>query len=53
MLRSSYLTPGGSYYEGVSLSQVYTIHYCPGCVEAAGEIQTIANGLFSKVSSVM
>ena len=53
MLRTSYLTPGGSYYEGVSLSQVYTIHYCPGCVEAAGEIQTIANGLFSKVSSVM
>ena len=53
MLKSSYLTPGGSYYEGVALSQVYTIHYCPGCYDAASEIQTIANGLFDKVHTVM
>lgn len=53
MLKTNYLTPGGSYYKGVALSQVYPIHYCPGCYDAAREIQTIANGLFNKVSSVM
>lgn len=53
MLKNNYLTPGGSYYEGVSLSQVYSIHYCPGCYDAANQIQSIASGLFNKASSVM
>ena len=53
MLKTNYLTPGGAYYEGVSLSQVYAIHYCPSCYEAAREIQIIANDLFSEVSKVM
>ena len=53
MLRQNYLTPGGSYYSGVSLSQVYTRYYCPGCNDAAVQIQKIASGLFGKLSSFM
>ena len=53
MLNNNYLTPGGSYYEGTSLTQVYTKHYCPGCTEAAGSINTIATGLFNKAKTVM
>ena len=52
-LKSSYLTPGATYYEGTSRSQVYTKHYCPECYEGASGIKTIADGLFSKVSSVL
>lgn len=52
MLNENYLTPGGDYYEGVSLSQVYTIHYCPGCTDAAGTINTIATELFNETSKV-
>lgn len=52
-LKSSYLTPGASYYEGTSISQVYTKHYCPECYEGASGIKAIADGLFSKVSSVL
>lgn len=50
-LKNSYLTPGTGYYEGKSVSQVYTIHYCPGC--SSSSIEQIASGLFSKVSSVL
>ena len=50
-LKSSYLTPGQGYYEGTSISQVYTVHYCPGC--SSSSIEAIADGLFSKVSSVL
>ena len=53
LLKTEYLTPGGSYYEGLALSQVYAIHYCPSCYDAAGEIQNIANDLFGEVSKVM
>ena len=53
MLHNNYLTPGGSFYEGTGLSAVYTKHYCPGCTSAAGEINTIASGLFNKTKSVM
>ena len=53
MLNNNYLNPGGSYYEGTSLSQVYTKHYCPGCNTAAGTINTIATGLFNKTKEVM
>ena len=53
MLHKNYLTPGGSYFEGTSLSAVYTRHYCPGCTDAAKQINTIANGLFNKTKSVM
>lgn len=52
-LKSSYLTPGATYYEGTSISQVYTKHYCPECYDGASGIKTIADGLFSKVSSVL
>ena len=52
-LKSSYLTPGASYYEGTSISQVYTKHYCPECYDGASGIKAIADGLFSKVSSVL
>ena len=50
-LKSSYLTPGQAYYEGTSVSQVYTVHYCPGC--SSSSIKEIGDGLFSKVSSVL
>ena len=50
-LKSSYLTPGQAYYEGTSISQVYTVHYCPGC--SSSSIKEIGDGLFSKVSSVL
>lgn len=50
-LKSSYLTPGQGYYEGKSISQVYTVHYCPGC--SSSSIKEIGDGLFSKVSSVL
>ena len=53
MLHNNYLTPGGSYYEGTNLSQVYTKHYCPGCNAAASTINSIASGLFNKTRSVM
>lgn len=43
MLKNNYLTPGGTYYEGVSLEKVYTIHYCPGCTDAGNLILKIAN----------
>ena len=52
-LKTSYLTPGASYYEGKSVSQVYTLHYCPGCYDGAYGIKRIADGLFSEVSSVL
>ena len=50
-LKNSYLTPGQGYYEGKSISQVYTVHYCPGC--SSSSIKEIGDGLFSKVSSVL
>ena len=53
MLNSNYLTPGGAYFEGTYLYSVYTKHYCPGCTEAAGSINSIASGLFEKTKSVM
>ena len=53
MLHDNYLTPEGSYFEGTSLSAVYTRHYCPGCNDAAREINKIANGLFNKTKTVM
>ena len=52
-LKSSYLTPGASFYEGTSISQVYTMHYCPNCNDGASGIKSIADSLFSKVSSVL
>lgn len=50
-LHSSYLTPGKGFYEGKSVSAVYTKHYCPGC--SSSSITSIANGLFKKVSKVL
>jgi hypothetical protein len=52
MLHTNYLTPGGSYYHGTTPSAVVT-DYCPGCSEWPGNVTSIANGLFSKVSSVV
>jgi len=52
MLHRNYLTPGGSYYHGTSPSAVVT-NYCPGCSSWPGNVTSIANGLFSKVSSVL
>ena len=52
MLHKNYLTPGGSYYHGTSPSAVVT-NYCPGCSSWPGNVTSIANGLFSKVSSVL
>lgn len=52
MLNKNYLTPGGSYYHGKSPSAVVT-NYCPGCSDWPGNVTSIANNLFSKVSSVM
>ncbi len=52
MLHKNYLTPGGSYYHGKSPSAVVT-NYCPGCSSWPGNVISIANGLFSKVSSVL
>ena len=46
MLKKNYLTPGGTYYEGLSLTQVYTIHYCPGCNDAGKIILDIANSYY-------
>lgn len=52
-LNQSYLTPGQGYYEGKDLTSVYTIHYCPQCYSGASSIKSIADGLFSEVSSVL
>lgn len=52
MLSKNYLTPGGSYYHGKSPSAVVT-NYCPGCSSWPGNVTSIANSLFSKVSSVL
>lgn len=52
MLHTNYLTPGGSYYHGTSPSAVVT-NYCPGCTSWPGHVTSIADGLFSKVSSVL
>ncbi len=52
MLHNNYLTPGGAYYHGTSPSAVVT-NYCPGCTEWPGSVTSIANSLFSKVSSVI
>lgn len=51
-LHSSYLTPGATYYEGLSPSHV-VIHYCPGCSTWPRDVVSIGNSLFSKVSSVL
>lgn len=53
MLHNNYLTPGGTYYEGTGLSAVYTRHYCPGCNDAAVQINRIATDLFNKTRQVM
>ena len=52
-LQTSYLSPSGAYYEGKDLQSVYTMHYCPECYTGASAIKSIADGLFSKVSSVL
>lgn len=52
-LKKSYLTPGGSFYEGKGLTKVYTSHYCPGCTSGAAGIKSIADSMFSKVPSVL
>ena len=52
MLHKNYLTPGGSYYHGTSPSAVVT-NYCPGCSSWPGNVTSIADGLFNKVSSVL
>ena len=52
MLHNNYLTPGGPYYHGTSPSAVVT-NYCPGCTTWPGIVTNIADGLFSKTSSVL
>lgn len=52
MLHTNYLTLGGAYYHGTSPSAVVT-NYCPGCDSWPSSVTSIANGLFSKVSSVI
>ena len=52
MLHKNYLTPGGPYYHGTSPSAVVT-NYCPGCSDWPKTVISIANGLFSKTSSVI
>lgn len=52
MLSKNYLTPGGIYYNGKTPSGV-VVRYCPGCSSWPGNVTKIANGLFSKVSSVL
>ena len=53
MLERNYLTPGGTYYEGKDLENVYTKHYCPGCMDAGKSILSIGNTLFSHVKDVL
>ena len=52
MLNKYYLTPGGDYYMGPSISGII-YYYNNSSQSEIEEITKIANGLFSKVSSVL
>ena len=49
LLEKSYLTPGGSYYEGVTPEAV-VIHYCPGGgTEYTDTVKSIGNGIYNAI----
>lgn len=52
MLHRNYLTPGGAYYHGKTLSGVVQ-SYCPGCSSWPSNVTSIANSLFKQVSKVI